>query len=191
MPRLLFVHAYALYTILKNTVLSSLFFLKVIYKVFPCCVPRLPPPQILFTISQTTFTHELVHVGGGGESREREREGEISYQSTSKWLVGHEKQCQETVLSFICNTHRRKKEGGESAWRMKLHYKLKLEGCFVFLSASVTLTGHLEYCCTMVYLPFLLQYNLLKFFSINKNRIPVLQTSGVIGVVPLFVCVLL
>lgn len=93
---------------------------------------------------------------------------------------------EKTVLEVFCNTHRRKKK--KSAWRMKLRYKLKLEGVgFVSFSVSVTLTGHLEYCCTMVYLPFLLQYNLLKF-SINKNRIPVLQTSGVIGVGPPFVC---
>lgn len=45
-------------------------------------------------------------------------------------------------------------------------------------SVSVTLVGGLEYCCTMVYLPFLLQYNLLKTFC-QQNRILKLQTSSV------------
>lgn len=50
---------------------------------------------------------------------------------------------------------------------MKLRYKLKLEG---FQCVCHTFVGGLEYCCTMVYLPFfLLQYNLLKL-SVNKTE---------------------
>lgn len=51
---------------------------------------------------------------------------------------GHEKQCQETGLNFICTTHRKRKieKKKESAWRMKLRYKLKLEGFFFLVHLS-------------------------------------------------------
>lgn len=57
--------------------------------------------------------------------------GEEGKRSSTKvqqngWF-GHEKQCQGPVLNFNCTTLRKKKKK-ESALRMKLRYKLKLEG---------------------------------------------------------------
>lgn len=50
--------------------------------------------------------------------------GKIPYQSTSKWLFGHEKQCQETVLNFICNTQRRKEKKVSSENEATLQVKV-------------------------------------------------------------------
>lgn len=136
MPRLLFVHAYALYTTLKNTVLSSFCFKSHIQIFFPCCVPPLlPSPRITFTRSQIDI-HPCTWVAerrrGAGET------SPLTKVHQNGWF-GHEKQCQEIGLNFICTTHRKRKieKKKESAWRMKLRYKLKLEG--FFFSASVTL----------------------------------------------------
>lgn len=84
---------------------------------------------------------------------------------------GHEKQCQETGLNFICTTHRKRKieKKKESAWRMKLRYKLKLEGFFlVRLSHSYWPPRILLYNGLSTFFS-LLQYNLLKF-SVNKTE---------------------
>ena len=145
MPRLLFVHAYALYTTLKNTVLSSFFFFcfkSHIQSFFPCCVPPSSPPQkVIFTRSQSTFIRVLGGQRGGGG-----REASPLTKVHQNGWFGHEKQCRETGLNFICTTHRKRKieKKKESAWKMKLRYKLKLEGCFFvgfffFFSESVTL----------------------------------------------------
>lgn len=59
-----------------------------------------------------------------GEKRERS----FTKVQQNGWF-GHEKQCQGAVLNFNCTTLRKKKmKKKESAWRMKLRYKLKLEG---------------------------------------------------------------
>lgn len=132
MPRLLFVHAYALYTTLKNTVLSSFFFFcfkSHIQSFFPCCVPPSSPPQkVIFTRSQSTF----IRVLGGGQRGGGGREASPLTKVHQNGWFGHEKQCRETGLNFICTTHRKRKieKKKESAWKMKLRYKLKLEGCF-------------------------------------------------------------
>lgn len=57
--------------------------------------------------------------------------GEEGKRSSTKvqqngWF-GHEKQCQGPVLNFNCY-YTQEKEKKESALRMKLRYKLKLEG---------------------------------------------------------------
>lgn len=115
-----------------------LFVLKVIYKgwvfFFPCCVPPSFPPQK--SSLQWANPHSSVYLGG----REEEGGGRatpLTKVHQNGWF-GHEKQCQETGLSFICTTHRKRKreKKKESAWRMKLRYKLKLEGFLVRLSHS-------------------------------------------------------
>lgn len=60
--------------------------------------------------------------------------------------------------------HSKKKK--EVSFENEATLQVKVGGLFVCLSHFV---GGLEYCCTMVYLPFLLQYNLLKL-SINKTE---------------------
>lgn len=143
MPRLLFVHAYALYTTLKNTVLSSFCFKSHIQRFvvcffFPCCVPPPPPLPKNHLYNEPIDIHPCTWV-----AERRRGTGEPSPPlpkvHQNGWF-GHEKQCQETGLNFICTTHRKRKieKKKESAWRMKLRYKLKLEG-FFFFSASVTL----------------------------------------------------
>lgn len=77
---------------------------------------------------------------------------EVLYQSTTKWLFGHEKQCQGAIWNFNCTTLRKKKKR-KSALRMKLRYKLKLEGFCV----SVTLCWR----------PRILLYNGLSTFFIT------------------------
>lgn len=137
MPRLLFVHAYALYTTLKNTVLSSFCFKSHIQIFFPCCVPPSSPPQESpLQGAKSTFIRVLGWQRGGGGAGET---SPLTKVHQNGWF-GHEKQCQEIGLNFICTTHRKRKieKKKESAWRMKLRYKLKLEG-FFFFSASVTL----------------------------------------------------
>lgn len=168
MPRLLFVHAYALYTTLKNTVLSSFCFKSHIQRLgffFPCCVPPSFPPQK--SSLQRTNPHSSVYLGG----REEEGGGRatpLTKVHQNGWF-GHEKQCQETGLSFICTTHRKRKreKKKESAWRMKLRYKLKLEGFLVRLSHSWPPRILLYNGLSTFF--FLLQYNLLNF-SVNKTE---------------------
>lgn len=149
MPRLLFVHAYALYTTLKNTVLSSFCFKSHIQRFrffffscffLPCCVPPFLPSPRIFTWSQSTFIRVLGWQRGGGGW---ESHPPLTNVHQKGWF-GHEKQCQETGLNFSCTTHRKRKieKKKESAWRMKLRCKLKSEGCcvfFFFFSASVAL----------------------------------------------------
>lgn len=74
---------------------------------------------------------------GGREEEGGGRATPLTKVHQNGWF-GHEKQCQETGLSFICTTHRKRKreKKKESAWRMKLRYKLKLEGFLVRLSHS-------------------------------------------------------
>lgn len=58
------------------------------------------------------------------------------------------------------------KKKKEVSFENEATLQVKVGGLFVCLSHFV---GGLEYCCTMVYLPFLLQYNLLKL-SVNKTE---------------------
>lgn len=141
MPRLLFVHAYALYTTLKNTVLSSFCFKSHIQRFFVffflAVYPPSSPPQE--SPLQWANQHSSVYLGGREEEGDGRAIPPLPKVHQNGWF-GHEKQCQETGLNFICTTHRKRKieKKKESAWRMKLRYKLKLEG-FFFFSASVTL----------------------------------------------------
>lgn len=99
---------------------------------FPCCVT--PPPPL----PKNNLYNEPINIHLCTWVAERKR-GQESHPPLTKvhqngWF-GHEKQCQETGLNSICTTHRKIKieKKKESAWRMKLRYKLKLEGFFFFL----------------------------------------------------------
>lgn len=97
---------------------------------------------------------------------EQRRKGKRSFTKVQQngWF-GHEKQCQRPVLNFNCTTLRKKKRK-EVSFENEATLQVKVGGLLVCLSHF----GGLEYCCTMVYLPFfLLQYNLLKL-SVNKTE---------------------
>lgn len=115
-----------------------LFVLKVIYKGFvflvliPCCVPPLPPLPKNHRYMEPIDIHPCTWAA---ERRRGVGEPPPLTKVHQKGWFGHEKQCQETGLNFICTTHRKRKieKKKESAWRMKLRCKLKSEGCFLFL----------------------------------------------------------
>lgn len=149
MPRLLFVHAYALYTTLKNTVLSSFFFsvLKVIYKVFFLAVYP-PPPLPKKSSLQGANQHSSMYWGGEGGGREEE--GGRRHPPLPKYIkmAGLDmKSSVKKLFKFHLYYTQEKKDRKEKGvgLEMKLRYKLKLEGCFFFcwffsfFSESVTL----------------------------------------------------
>lgn len=120
----------AIYNFEKYCVVLFFFsVLKVIYKVFFLAVYP-PPPLPKKSSLQGANQHSSVYWGGqrGGGGREA---SPLTKVHQNGWF-GHEKQCRETGLNFICTTHRKRKieKKKESAWKMKLRYKLKLEGCF-------------------------------------------------------------
>lgn len=149
--------------------------LKVIYKVFvffaqsSCCLPRSPSQEFPLQVANNhyslmTLGYErkwvqlcVVYVQG--------RKGKRSFTKVQQngWF-GHGKQCQGAIWNFNCTTLRKKKK--EVSFENEATLQVKVGGLFVCLSHFV---GGLEYCCTMVYLPFLLQYNLLKL-SVNKTE---------------------
>lgn len=115
-----------------------LFVLKVIYKGWVFFFLAVYPPP---SLPKNPLYNEPIHIHPCTWVAERRRGGGRATPLTkvhqNGWF-GHEKQCQETGLSFICTTHRKRKreKKKESAWRMKLRYKLKLEGFLVRLSHS-------------------------------------------------------
>lgn len=140
MPRLLFVHAYALYTTLKNTVLSSFFFFfffcfkSHIQSFFFLAVYPPPPLPKHHLYKEPINIHQCT--GGEGGAERRRGAGGIPppYQSTSKWLVWTWKAVSRNWFKFHLYYTQEKKDRKEKgvAWKMKLRYKLKLEGCFFF-----------------------------------------------------------
>lgn len=95
---------------------------------------------------------------------EQGRKGNKSFTKVQQnsWF-GHESSVKE-LFETVTTTLRKKKK--EVSFENEATLQVKVGGLFVCLSHFV---GGLEYCCTMVYLPFLLQYNLLKL-SVNKTE---------------------